>query len=301
MYNEVENLTELARRVQATCDTLAGEWELIVVDDGSTDASGEQLRALHEEDSRIKMLTLSRNFGQSAALTAGLAASKGEAVVVLDADLQDPPELIPELVARWREGYEVVSGRRVRRDGQSPVKRASAYVFYRLMATLVSWPLPADTGEFRLLDRKVVDAFNACPQRHRLVRTLTSWSGFRQASVDYEQPARHAGRSKYSFRKSLRLALTSITSFSLAPLRLLLWLGMIIILLSSLAFAIAMTVWLMDGINWRVATLLSLWFIGGLQLFGLGILGEYVGRTYMETQHRPIYVVSDSLGLDEND
>lgn len=298
-FNEGPNLSPLYQRLSAVLNTLDLDWELIVVDDGSTDETRAVLSALHSSDPRVKAIFLSRNFGQCPALTAGVAAARGDAVVIMDADGQDPPEVIPAMVSKWREGFEVVGGHRTHRPGQPLSKRFFAHFFYRVMNAMVGWELPADTGEFRLIDRTVADVFRQCPQRHRLVRTLTSWAGFRQTTVDYEHAPRHSGKSKYTFRSSLRLAITSITSFSLAPLRAAFVLGGLVTVPAGAAF-----LWLMgrmllgypvSGLTVAVA---GLWVFLGIQSILLGVLGEYVGRTYMETQHRPIYVVKDTMGLD---
>lgn len=299
-FNEEPNLLHLYRRIVAVWDALEQDCEIIFVDDGSSDGTERLLMNLHHEDGRVKVIALSRNFGQSAALTAGIEAARGDALVILDADGQDPPEAIPAMIAKWREGFEIVGGHRVRRSGQPLHKRIPAYLFYRVMNALVGWELPPDTGEFRLIDRKVAEVFKACPQRHRLVRTLTSWAGFRQTTIDYEHGARHAGRSKYSFFSSLRLAITSITAFSLMPLRAAVAAGCVIVAVSLAASAVVAIRGLQgQTMPWLTLSIAGLWLLGGVQCVFLGLLGEYVGRTYMETQHRPIYVVRDRIGFDD--
>jgi glycosyltransferase involved in cell wall biosynthesis len=289
----------LYERIVKSLDLLDMDWELIVVDDGSTDDTPRVLSDLHQQDNRVRAIILSRNFGQGPALTAGIEAARGDAVIILDADGQDPPEIVPEMVAKWRDGFEVVGGHRIQRAGHPAGKRAAAFLFYRIMNAMVGWDLPPDTGEFRLIDRAVVDVFLRCPQRHRLVRTLTSWSGFRQTTVDYEHGHRHSGASKYTWRSSARLAITSITSFSLMPLRLAGLLGIVVSLLAGAATLVLLLRLLLDyGGTWLNVAVAGLWLLGGIQCILIGILGEYVGRTYLETQHRPIYVVRDTIGLD---
>lgn len=297
-YNEEPNLAFLYGRLCAVFDAIEERAEFIFVDDGSTDRTRAVLLRLRHDDPRVKAIFLSRNFGQSAALTAGIDAATGDAIVVMDADGQDPPDVVPALVAKWKEGYEVVGGRRVSRRGEPVLKRGLAFLWYRVMRLLVGWDMPLDTGEFRIIDRAVADVFRACPQRHRLVRTLTSWPGFRQATVDYDHAPRHAGRTKYTLRASLRLALTSITGFSLAPLRIAFVLGAAIIL-----GATAACIWiLLSGAHgethYAALSHAGLWLLGGAQCVLIGVVGEYVGRTYIETQHRPLYVVRDTIGLE---
>lgn len=298
-FNEAANLRPLYTRVEQALDAVDLDWELIVVDDGSMDETRQVLHELHAHDGRVKALFLSRNFGQGPAITAGIEASKGDAVAILDADGQDPPEILPQMVAKWREGFEIVGGRRTRRPNDPVTKRAAAYLFYRVMNAMVGWDLPFDTGEFRVIDRSVVEVFLRCPQRHRLVRTLTSWAGFRQTTVDYEHGRRHSGASKYSWRSSARLALTSITSFSLMPLRLAGILGLVVSLTAGLVSSCLLIRRILgyeDG--WLAFAVAGLWLLGGIQCIFIGILGEYVGRTYFEAQHRPVYVVRESVGID---
>jgi dolichol-phosphate mannosyltransferase len=257
------------------------------------------LTLLHEADPRIKAIFLSRNFGQSAALTAGIEAAKGDAIIVMDADGQDPPEVLPALIAKWKQGYEVVGGRRASRRGEPLLKRALAFLWYRVMRLLIGWDMPLDTGEFRIIDRVVADVFLACPQRHRLVRTLTSWPGFRQATVDYHHGPRHAGNTKYTLGSSLRLAITSITGFSLVPLRIAFALGIVILASSIASCAWIVFAGLRGEFNYMALAIAGLWALGGLQCILIGILGEYIGRTYIEMQHRPLYVVRDSIGIED--
>jgi polyisoprenyl-phosphate glycosyltransferase len=295
-YNEAPNLPELYRRLQTALDPLDESWDLLIVDDGSTDESPGVIRGLCDTHANVRAIVLARSFGQNNAIAAGIDVADTDAVVIMDADLQDPPEVIPEFVARWREGAKVVAGRRTRRHSTPMIKRALAYAYYRVMRRLVDWEIPADTAEFRLMDRTVVEALREIPQRHRLTRTLVAWLGFEQVIVDYEHAPRHAGEPKYSLRKSIRLAVTSITSFSLAPIRAAAVFGM-----GAAAFgAIVMAWWLLRYVQDQptsTAALIvgSIWFVGGVQCFAVAIIGEYVARTYMETQHRPLYVVRERI------
>lgn len=299
-FNEAANLRPLYERLVTGLEGVDLDWELIFVDDGSTDDTRIVLGELHAHDGRVKALLLSRNFGQGPALTAGIEAAKGDVVAILDADGQDPPELLPAMLAKWREGFEIVGGRRTQRADDPLGKRAAAYLFYRIMNAMVGWELPLDTGEFRLIDRAVVNVFRECPQRHRLVRTLTSWAGFRQTTVDYAHGKRHSGTTKYSLRANARLAITSITSFSLMPLRFAGILGIVVALGAGLVAGwLALQLLLGSGGSWLHLAIAGLWVLGGFQCVFIGVLGEYLGRTYFEAQHRPIYVVRESLGVDE--
>ncbi len=296
-FNEADNLVLLYERIAAAMAKLNLDWELVLVDDGSEDGSSDVMRELHAGDPRVKALFLSRNFGHEAASTAGLDAAQGDATVLMDADLQDPPELIATLVEKWREGYDIVSAQRATRKGESLFKKATAFLFYRLMDSLVGWHLPADAGDFRLVIRPALDAFLRCRERNRFVRALVAWTGFRQATVPFERATRHAGETKYGLLKLLDLAVTSITSFSIAPLRIATWVGVLIILL-SLAFLVVLGARELMGINssGHVFMGAAMCLLGGVQCLLIGILGEYVGRTYVESQHRPLYLVRESLG-----
>ncbi len=297
VYNEQESLEALYERVRGVLDAATADWELLLVDDGSRDGSADIIRRLHEGDERVRGLLFSRNFGQDAALTAGLYAASGDVVVLMDADLQDPPELIPRFIEKWREGYDVVAARRSRREGEGFLKKLTAKIFYRVMQRLVGWEFPRDTGDFRLMDRAVVDAFAQCPQCNRFVRSLLSWMGFRATTVEYERGERRAGTTKYTLFKSLSLAVTSITSFSIVPIRLAIGFGFVIVLLSVLVMAWFVIAKFMGATVHGWASLaVSMWFLGGIQCLLLGIVGEYVGRTYVESQRRPLYIVRETVG-----
>ena len=302
VYDEVANLRTLAGRLAPVLERITqGAWEAVFVDDGSSDGSGEAVDALHREDPRFKVLHLSRNFGHQAALSAGLDVAAGQAVVLMDADLQDPPELIETFVERWRAGCDVVYAvRRARREG--PVKRLAYAVFYRTMRRLADIDVPLDAGDFCLMDRAVVDELVAMPERQRFLRGLRAWVGFRQAGVEYDRDARVGGRPKYTFRKLVRLALSGYVGFSSVPLRASAWLGF-----AAAGTGFLLAVWAIStkvlGIasprGWA-STVAIVLFLGGVQLLVLGVIGEYLGRVYDEVRARPTYVVRRRLGFAEN-
>jgi dolichol-phosphate mannosyltransferase len=284
--------------LQAFISGLGVDTEVVFVDDGSKDASLEMLRALAEDEPRYGIVSFSRNFGHQVAITAGLDFARGEAVVVMDADLQDPPEVVTEMLDRWRDGYDVVYARRSKRAGESLFKRASAAIFYRLFARMIPIEVPLDTGDFRLMSRNVVLALRALKESHRFVRGMVAWVGFKQTAVVYDRPERFAGETKYPLRKMVRFAIDGITSFSVLPLRFSTYLGMI----SSFG-AFALVVWAVVGKlmgvtvpGWATTVgLVSL--LGGIQLLMIGILGEYVGRIYEQVKQRPLYVMRERIGL----
>ncbi|NEP48803.1 MAG: glycosyltransferase family 2 protein [Moorea sp. SIO3C2] len=299
VYNEENSISELYRRISTVMDQL-GEVELILVNDGSCDRSLELMRDLHQKDPRVCYLSLSRNFGHQIAVTAGLNFVRGQGIIVLDADLQDPPEVIPVLVEKWQQGYQIVYAQRTQRRRESWLKRFPAYLFYRLLRRLANVEIPLDTGDFCLMDRRVVDVLNAMPERNRYVRGLRSWVGLRQTSVSYVRDPRFAGEIKYTIRKSLALAVDALVSFSKVPLRIATYLGL-------LATAIAL---LMAGLvlYWRIfepnspvtgfaTIMIAIFFLGAVQLVSIGILGEYVGRIYEEVKGRPLYVLSEVRGF----
>lgn len=295
VFDEVGCVRELYRRVRAVLDGVVPAWELVLVDDGSADGSREVIRALAEADRRVVPVLLSRNFGHQLAVTAGLDHSRGQAVVVIDADLQDPPEVIPELLARWREGAGVVSAVRRTREGESRFKRATARGFYRLLARITDVEIAVDAGDFRLLDRRVVDVLGTMRERHRFLRGMSAWVGFPTAEVPYDRRARYAGRSKYPLRRMLRLALSAITSLSYAPLQLATLVGFVVAIGAVLAVPVVIVLRLLgvSGLSGQTTVLVAVLFLGGIQLLSIGLLGEYVGRTSEEVKNRPLYVLDD--------
>jgi dolichol-phosphate mannosyltransferase len=302
VYNEEKSIPELYRRLSAVMDQLGEPMELILVNDGSRDRTITLLRDLHEKDPRVCYLSLARNFGHQIAVTAGLNFVRGEAIVVLDADLQDPPELIPVLIEKWQQGYQVVYAQRTKRHKESWFKRLPAYVFYRLLRRLADIEIPLDTGDFCLMDRCVVDVLNSMPERNRYIRGLRSWIGFRQTSVCYERDPRFAGEVQYTFRKSLSLAAIGLISFSRVPLRLSTYVGLIAAAV-ALLMALLVLYWRIVAPSSRLTGLatimIAIFFLGAVQLVSIGILGEYVGRIYEEVKGRPLYVLSEIGGLIE--
>jgi glycosyltransferase involved in cell wall biosynthesis len=302
-HDEEDNVELLLERLKPVLEGLGEPFEIVLVDDGSRDETLRLLRSAHASDGRVKYLALSRNFGHEAASTAGLRHARGDAVVLMDADLQDPPELIPELVDQWQEGYDLVFATRPDREGESWFKKVTSALFYRLMRQVVKFDFPADTGDFRLMSRAVVEAFLQMPERNRFVRGMVAWTGFRATSVQYKRAARHAGRTKYDVGKLVVLALDALTGFSAVPIRLVSLLGVLVTGLSAVG-----TVWIVfnrlflgieiPGYAFLVTGVL---FLGGVQILMLGAIGEYVGRIYVETQRRPLYVVRESGGVDRSE
>ncbi len=296
IYNEYENLPELYRRVKEVMENAGETWELVLVDDGSTDGSTERIRELARQDKRVRPVIFARNFGHQLAVTAGLDYSRGDAVVIIDADLQDPPELIPEMLAKWREGYEVVYAVREAREGETWFKKVTAAAFYRLINRITSVNIPLDTGDFRLLDRKVVNVLNRMRERHRFLRGMSVWVGFRQTGVTYKRAPRFAGETKYPLRKMLKFASDAITGFSYLPLQLATYLGFVSAGLSIIAIPIVVALRMTgsQAFHGQATTLIAVLFLGGVQLISLGILGEYVGRLYDEAKGRPLYIVRET-------
>lgn len=294
VYNEVDILPELQRRMAEVMGSLELEWELILVDDGSDDGSADAIMELAERDPNVRGLLFARNFGHQLAVTAGLDYSRGQAVVIIDADLQDPPEVIPDLVEKWREGYEVVYAVREEREGESWFKKGTASLFYRIIHAITDVEIPLDTGDFRLIDRKVVDALRVMRERHRFLRGMAAWVGYRQVGVPYRRQKRFAGETKYSIEKMVRFALTAVTSFSYFPLQLATYIGFVSAGVSALAIPIVIALRLMGSQAFfgQATTLLAVLFLGGVQLISLGILGEYVGRLYDEAKGRPLYIIA---------
>ena len=296
IYNEKESLPELHRRVKEVMDSTREPWELILVDDGSTDGSTDIIRALAKEDKHIRPVIFARNFGHQIAITAGWDYARGDAVVIVDADLQDPPEVILEMVKKWKEGNEVVYAVRAQREGESLFKIWTASLFYRIIYHITDVKIPLDTGDFRLMDRKVVDVLKQMPERHRFPRGMSAWVGFKQVGVEYKRAARLAGETKYPFRKMFRLALNAITSFSYFPLQVATYFGFVSAGIAIIAIPVVAALRLAGSHSFegQTTTLISVLFLGGVQLICVGILGEYIGRLYDEAKGRPLYVVREA-------
>jgi glycosyltransferase involved in cell wall biosynthesis len=296
IFNEAGNLPELYRRVKEVMDQTGDSWELVLVDDGSTDGSTEIIRQHAQQDPRVRPVIFARNFGHQIAVTAGLDYSRGKAVVIIDADLQDPPEVILDMIAKWREGYEVVYAVRTEREGESWFKLFTASLFYRLIYRITDVDIPLDAGDFRLLDRKVVNVLNSMRERYRFLRGMSAWVGFRQIGVPYRRAARFTGETKYPFKKMFRLAINAVTGFSYFPLQLATYLGFISAGFAIVAIPIVIftRLWGSQAFFGQATTLIAVLFLGGVQLISLGILGEYIGRLYDEAKGRPLYIVREA-------
>jgi len=296
IFNEAQSIPELYRRVCEVMDSTGDSWELILVDDGSTDGSTRVIREIAENDERLRPVIFARNFGHQLAVTAGLDYSRGQAVVIIDADLQDPPEVILDLIAKWREGYEVVYAVRTEREGESWFKLTTASVFYRLIYRITDVDIPMDTGDFRLLDRKAANMLNSMRERHRFLRGMSVWIGFKQVGVPYSRAARIAGETKYPFKKMFKFALDAVTSFSYFPLQVATYFGFFLAGISLLAIPIVIATRLAGSQTFigQATTLIAVLFLGGVQLISLGILGEYIGRLYDEAKGRPLYIVREA-------
>ncbi len=297
MFNEAEVLDIFHRRLRAALAPWADRLEVVYVDDGSSDTSVEVVKALRLADPAIALLRLSRNFGKEIALSAGLRAAGGDAIVVIDADLQDPPELIPSMIEQWELGYDMVLMRRREREGESWFKRTSAHVFYRLLKRLGEIEIPEDVGDFRLMSRRVVEALNSLPERQRYMKGLFAWVGFPQTSILYDRPGRAAGTTAQDYRRLWSLAGEGITSFSVRPLRLASLLGIATsaIALATTAFYVIKTLLYGDQVHGFPTLIVAILLLGGLQLLSIGVLGEYLGRMFMETKCRPLYLQQEYL------
>jgi dolichol-phosphate mannosyltransferase len=296
VYNEEETLPHFYARVVVVMEHVGEPFEIVFVNDGSRDGSYRVLCALHARDPRVRVVDFSRNFGHQVAISAGLDHARGRAVIILDSDLQDPPDVIPELIARWRSGAQVVYARRRRRPGETRFKLLTAALFYRLIARITAMDIPRDTGDFRLLDRPVVDALVAMREQHRFMRGLSTWVGFRQEAVLYDRQERFAGATKYPLGKMVRFALDAITGFSFVPLQLATTLGFVLAGLSLLGIVVAAILRLFNvAIQGQATTLIVVLLLGGIQLIFLGIIGEYLGRIYDEVRGRPLYIVREIL------
>ncbi len=296
IFNESQTLPELYRRVIEVMDSTGDTWELVLVDDGSTDGSSDIIRSLAKKDPRVRPVIFARNFGHQLAVTAGLDYARGRAVTIIDADLQDPPEVILEMIQKWREGYEVVYAIRSEREGESWFKLFTAKLFYRIIYRITDVNIPLDTGDFRLLDRKVVDVMKTMRERHRFLRGMSVWVGFKQIGVPYKRAARYAGETKYPLKKMIRFASDAVTGFSYFPLQVATYIGFISAGLSIIAIPVVAIERLITGrvLFGQATTLIAVLFLGGVQLISLGILGEYIGRIYDEARGRPLYIVREA-------
>jgi dolichol-phosphate mannosyltransferase len=296
LFNEADSLPAFIARTKAVMKKVGETWELVMVDDGSKDRTAEILlqHALH--DKHIRPVLLARNFGHQIAVTAGMDYSNGSAVILIDADLQDPPEVIPELIANWRDGYEVVYAQRRQRKGEGFFKRFTASFFYRLINRITDIDIPLDTGDFRLMDRKVVDVLNHMREHHRFLRGMSAWVGFRQVGVPYDRAPRYAGETHYTLGRMVRLALTAITGFSFFPLQLATYVGFISAGIALIAIPVVIALRLMGSQAFfgQASALIAVLFFGGAQLISLGILGEYIGRLYDEVRDRPLYILRNN-------
>ncbi len=302
VFNEAENLDELKDRLVKALEATGRSWEIVFVDDGSRDGSFERMAAFAREDRRIRALRFSRNFGHQMALTAGVDAARGRVVAVMDADLQDPPELLGEMLKKVDEGYEVVYAQRTKREGESAFKLWTAHVFYRLLKRWTNVDIPVDVGDFRLMGPKAVAAFRRLRERHRFIRGMTAWVGFRQVGVPYVRPPRTRGETKFPLRKMLRFALDGLTSFSHVPLQLATWLGFLVSAFAFLYIVVVLALWILriNVPGWTTLMVFVL-LLGGVQLMVIGVLGEYLGRIYDEVKGRPLYLVAEEVGGDGGD
>ncbi len=302
VFNEEEGLPELYRRLVAIMEEQGDSWELILINDGSIDNSAQTIGALHEKDKRVRGISFSRNFGFQIAVTAGIEHALGDAVILTDADLQDPPEVIPKMVAEWRKGHDVVYGIRSSREGETWFKLFTAKAFYRIIDRITGIDIPRDTGDFRLMDRRVVEAIKRMPERHRFLRGMVPWVGYKQIGVTYDRHARHAGATHHSsLRKMIPFALNAITGFSYFPLQLATYFGFIIAGISAVAIFAVLFLRLFVAntqLTGQATTLVAVLFLGGVQLISLGIIGEYLGRIYDEVKGRPLYLIDQSWGID---
>lgn len=295
IFNELENLPLLYARVKEVMDSTGEPWELILVDDGSSDGSTDVIRKLALEDERVRPVIFARNFGHQIAVTAGMDYSRGQAVTIIDSDLQDPPEVILDLIEKWREGYQIVYAVRSEREGESWFKLTTASLFYKLIFKITDVKIPLNTGDFRLIDRTALDVINTMRERNRFLRGMGAWVGFKQVGVEYKRHARHAGQTHYPLKKMLQLALNAITGFSTYPLKLLTTGGIFLVGLSLVLLALYLLLAIFNNfdLTYILATWLSLIFLAGVLLVGMGILGEYIGRTYDEAKGRPLYIVAE--------
>jgi polyisoprenyl-phosphate glycosyltransferase len=307
LYNEAANLPEFVQQIHAAIDPLAIDWELILVNDGSRDNSLQIASQLAAADKNLRVVSFSRNFGHEAASSAGLRYARGNAVVLIDSDLQDPPAIIPRMLEKWREGFQIVYGVRASRASEPLLKKVTSWLFYRLLRRFAKINLPKDTGDFRLIDRKVVDAFNALPEKSRFVRGMIAWTGFTSTGVPFDRAPRFAGKTHYNYLKLIRLALDSLTGFTTAPLKIATWLGMLI----AAAALVWIIVIILQFFLWHdehggpyrppgfTFLYIAILLLGGVQIFLMGLIGEYLARTYEQVQSRPLYIVDQLINFDD--
>lgn len=302
IYNEEGNIQKLYDRISSVMDSTGEPWELVTVNDGSRDGSVRLIEELAAKDSRVKLVNFARNFGHQLAVTAGLHHASGDSVVVIDADLQDPPELILEMIERWKAGYQVVYAVREERKGESWFKLFTAKLFYRLIYRITDVDIPLDTGDFRLMDRKVVDALNSMPEHNRFIRGLTSWIGFKQTGVSYVREAREWGETKYPLRKMIRFAMDAVTGFSYFPLQIMVYVSFVLGVLAILAIPIIAILRLLLGYEFlggQATNIVLMLLLSSFELFFLFMMGQYVARIYDEVRGRPLYIVASTSNLGE--
>jgi dolichol-phosphate mannosyltransferase len=300
VFNEAKSLLEFYERVRKTMDGLDAPWELVLVNDGSKDNSLEVMRRLHETDPHVHVVDFARNFGHQIAVTAGMDYAQGEAVIIIDSDLQDPPETIAGLIDKWKEGYEVVYAVRNKRPGETWFKLVTAKLFYRIIYRITDIRIPLDTGDFRLMDRRVVNAMINMREHNRFIRGMTSWVGFRQTGVYYDRDVRKFGSTNYPLRKMVKLAWDAVTGFSFFPLRLAIYASFILFLLSVLAIPVVAVLRLSTGQAWfegQATAIIVVLLVGSFQFFFFFVMGQYLGRIYDEVRGRPLYIVADTFGI----
>lgn len=302
-YNEEEVITESYKRLNAVMQTMGEDYELIFVNDGSRDKTAQIIAEIISQDPKVRLINFSRNFGHMSAITAGMEYAKGSAIIIIDADLQDPPEVLPEMAKLWKEGYDVVYGRRKERRGETLFKELSAKLFYRFINSMVPIDLPVDTGEFRLMDRKVCDAVNRLGEKHRYIRGLVSWVGFRQTAYEYIRVERFAGTTKYPLKKMMAFAMDAITAFSYKPLKLATSIGFIISLFSFIYLLVILWQVLFTDttVTGWASTVGLILLTQGIVLMILGLMGEYIGRIFEEIKNRPVYIVHEVLGYEKDE
>ena len=300
IYNEIDNISLLYTRISEVMAQTGEPWEFVMVDDGSSDGSTEAILELKAQDDKVKPVIFARNFGHQIAVTAGLDYSKGDAVIIIDADLQDPPEVILDLIQKWKEGFEVVYAVRSKRVGETWFKLFTASAFYRLIQRITDVNIPMDTGDFRLLDRKVVQVLNGMREKHRFLRGMSVWVGFKQTGVEYERAERFAGETKYPLKKMIRFASDAITGFSYFPLQLAMYLGFISTGISIISILVVIVLRLVGSQAFfgQATTLIAVLFLGGVQLISIGLLGEYIGRLYDEAKGRPLYITRENMEVE---